>query len=173
MNNRKSAIILIILITCVLLIMLLLSYMNASNDVSNHEWFLTLNPNLYVNVILIILLVVGIIIGCILYFYVVIHIEDLKKQCFINKSVFFTCMLTIILFEIIQNYSNLSTDETDSIWKSTFKIFLSTLFGVMIGGSICLMLTIFVMSFFWCFQSRFETVFGKSNARVSQTNTTV
>ncbi len=173
MNKRKSAIILITLITCVLLIMLLFSYLNASNDVSKHEWFLPLNTHLYLNVILIILLVVGIIIGCILYFYFVIHIEDLKKQCFVNKCVFFSCILTIILFEIIQNYSNLSTDETDSVWISTFKIFLGTLFGIMIGGSICLMLTIFIMSFFWCFQSRFETVFGKSNARVSQTNTIV
>jgi hypothetical protein len=164
MDKKKSTIILIILISSVLLIMLLLSYMNAIES-SKHEWLLNIKP--FLNVISIILLVMGIIIGCIFYSYFVLHIEDLKKQCFVNMSVFFSCIFVIVILAIVQNYLNLSIDETDGIWISTFKIFLGTLFGVMIGGSICLILTVFIASFFWCFQCRFETVFGRSNTRES------
>ncbi len=170
MENKKSIIFLIVLISSVLLIMLLLSYMNAI-DGPEHEWLLYMKP--YLNVTSIILLAMAIIIGCIFYSYFVLHIVDLKKQCFVNMSVFLSCIFTIVILVIAQNYLNLSIDKTDGIWISTFKIFLGTLLGVMIGGSICFILTVFIASFFWCFQCRFETVFGRSIARESQTNTTV
>jgi hypothetical protein len=170
MDNRKLTIILITLISSLLLIILLLSYMN-SIDGSKHEWLLNIKP--FLNVISIILLIMGIIIVCIFYLYFVLNIEDLKKQCFVNMCVFFSCIFIIVILTIVQNYLNLSIDKTDGIWISTFKIFLGTLFGVVIGGSICLILAVFIASFFWCFQCRFETIFGRSNARESQTNTNV
>jgi hypothetical protein len=170
MDRRKWIIILISSIISVLLLILLYSYLNTI-DTSNPEWLPTFKTS--VNVICGILLCAGLIISCMIYYFFIIRITDNKKQCIVNMSVFFSCLLAVILFLILWNVLKPSIDKKDSILVSVSIKFIIILIGVTFFWSICIMITVCIMSCFWCFHWRYKSSTDRTYAPVSQTNTTV
>ena len=143
------------------ILLLMISYLNVMSSPEN-DWLQTVSKTL--NITLLVILILGLIIGSMVYYYYIIHIEDLNRQCYVNLCVFFSSLFCIIVFIIVANLVEYRIDPNDSKIVLTLINFFLLLVVLIIAVSGVLMLTILIMSSFWCFQIRAKNAVERSPA---------
>ena len=149
--DRKRATILISIVIAVLTLFMIMSYLNAIKR-SDNDTLVTISKTL--NITFVVIMILGLIIGSMIYYLCIIHIEDLNKQCYINLSVFFASLFLIIVFAIGGTLVEHSSDQTTNHFVKTLINFFLLITVLIIAVSAVLILTIIIMSCFWCLEIR-------------------
>lgn len=159
--DRKKLSILTVIVLIVLSILMFMSYINAIKT-PDSDWLMTLSKTL--NISFVVIMILSLIIGSMVYYLCIIHIEDLNKQCYINLSVFFVSLFLIIVFVIAGSLVEHKSSRTEDLFLKTLINFFLLITALVIALSGVLILTIFIMSCFWCLQIRAKNAFRRSNA---------
>lgn len=154
--------ILMSIVFAVLTLLMLMSYLNAIKT-SDNDLLVTVSKTL--NITFVVFMILGLIIGSMIYYLCIIHIEDLNKQCYINLSVFFASLFLIAVFAIGGTLVEHNNHRTEHPFLKTLINFFLLITALIIAVSAVLILTIVIMSCFWCLQIRAnKTAFRRSSS---------
>lgn len=153
--------ILIFIVFAVLTLLMLISYLNALKT-SDKDLLATVTNIL--NIIFIFLVIFGLIAGSMVYYLCVTHIEDLNKQCYINTSVFFASLFLIAVLVIGGDRLKHNNHPAEDTFLKTIDNFLFVTKTLTIAVSVILILTISIMSCFWCQIKVNRTLLRRNNA---------
>ena len=146
--DKKRVIIVCSVLFGVLTLLVVISYLNAIKQSNGNKNDTLETITQILNVSSILFLIFVLIFGSCLYFVSITRIEDLNKQCYIHLSVFFGALLLIIVLANVTVLVRSGKGET--VLHKTFINFATMVILLIVVVSGILMLTVFIMSFFWC-----------------------
>ena len=148
--DKKRVIIVCSVLFGVLTLLVVISYLNAIKQSNGNKNDTLETITQILNVSSILFLIFVLIFGSCVYFVSITRIEDLNKQCYIHLSVFFGALLLIVVLANVTVLVQRQSGKGETVLHNTVINFATMVILLIVVVSGILMLTVFIMSFFWC-----------------------